>query len=231
MKIPQLKFIMLLFSFTILYTLSIKTIELGYNEIELMPGVTELSYIIKEPSLKDTKSPFISLMVFEDNINVTLILKEFEESESKPIIIPKKQWLSLPLMIFQELYRELHLVLVINNDNSFPGKLIFIDNSKEFNINLEKFLNWKYKISYESLGLYVPTPLIFSIDEVKEDTTIELELSNEDKIYNDSNIMYYCINKSSDCQYNAFTYLILRKGQKYKFKLNSFIDENEHYYF
>ena len=161
MKIPQLKFIVLVFSFTILYTLSIKTLELGYNEIELLPGITELSYIIKEPSLKDTKSPFISLLVFEDNINVTLILKEFEESESeyKPIFIPKKQWFSFPLMLFQELYKELHVVLLINNDNSFPAKLIFIDNSKEFNINLEKFLNWKYKISYESLGLYVPTPL------------------------------------------------------------------------
>ena len=231
MKIPQLKFIVLLFSFTILYTLSIKTLELGYNEIELMPGVTELAYTIKETSLKDDKSPFISFMVFEDNLNLTFYMKEFEDSKSEPIIIPKKQWLSLPLMIFQLTQMEIHLVFVINNDNSFPAKLIFIDNSKELNINLEKFLNWKYKISYESLGLYVPTPLIFSIDEVKEDTTIELELNDEDKIYNDSNVMYYCINKGSDCQYNAFTKLTLIKDQKYKFKLNSFIDENKNYYF
>ena len=189
MKIPQLKFIVLLFSFTILYTLSIKTLELGYNEIELMPGVTELAYTIKETSLKDDKSPFISFMVFEDNINVTLILKEFEDYEYESIIIPKKQWFSFPLMIFQELYTELHVVFVLNNDNSFPAKFIFIDNSKELNINLEKFLNRKYKILYENYEDYAPTPLIFSIDEVKEDTYIELELNNEDKIYDDSNII------------------------------------------
>ena len=232
MKIPQLKFFVLLFSLEILYSLSINIPELGYNEFELKPGITELVYTIKKTFLEDVNnSSFISFVVFEDNLNLTFYMKEFEDSKSEPIIIPKKQWLSLPLMIFQLTQMEIHLVFVINNDNSFPAKLIFIDNSKELNINLEKFLNWKYKILYENNEDYAPTPLIFSIDEVKEDTTIELELNDEDKIYNDSNVMYYCINKGSDCQYNAFTKLTLIKDQKYKFKLNSFIDENKNYYF
>ena len=135
------------FSLEILYSLSINIPELGYNEFELKPGITELVYTIKKTFLEDVNnSSFISFVVFEDNLNLTFYMKEFEDSKSEPIIIPKKQWLSLPLMIFQLTQMEIHLVFVINNDNSFPAKLIFIDNSKELNINLEKFLNWKYKI-------------------------------------------------------------------------------------
>ena len=232
MKIAQLKFFVLLFSFEILFTLSIDTLDSGYNEFYLQTGVTELTYLVKEASLIDGKSPFLSFVTFEDNISMAI--KEIEENKFE--IIPKNEWVTMPLIYFQilpELYSCDTLTLVLKNNNSFPVQFIFIDNSNELNISLEKFLDWKYKITHEKYdGGYAPTPLIFSIDEVNNDTNLEIYFNYDDEIYDDSSdILYYCINEGSDCQYYPYTNQMLKKGQKYKFKLNCFIDKTDKSYY
>ena len=226
MKINQTRFYILFFSFAILSTLSIIIPEKGFNEFDLPPGETKLYYIFPlDISYEDGKSPFISFSFSADKITFTI--------EENPEIISEKstkdKWNSIPLTKLTELLSN-NFTLVINNKNQETAKMIFIDNTKEININIDKFLSWKYEIEVNKED-FTPTPLIFSLDELKKEIFINVKNQNDYEIYNDTNLIYYCVNNNAGCQYLTVSALLtLQKKKNYKFKLNC-IQRNNNYYF
>ena len=226
MKINQTRFYILFFSFAILSTLSIIIPEKGFNEFDLPPGETKLSYIFPlDISYEDGKSPFISFSFSADKITFTI--------EENPEIISeestKDKWNSIPLTKLTELLSN-NFTLVINNKNQETAKMIFIDNTKEIKINIGKFLSWKYEIEVKKED-FTPTPLIFSLDEFKNEILINVRNQNDYEIYNDTNLIYYCVNNNLGCQYLTVSALLkLKKNKNYKFKLNC-IQRNNNYYF
>lgn len=178
MKISQTRFIIIFFSFAILYSLNLNISEKGYYELDLNPGENEFEYSIPSNiSYEEGKSPFISFAFSADNISFTIK----ENQELTPNTIPKNKWESLFLTVLaQKLIN--NFTFVINNENSEEAKMFFIDNSKEINITFDKFLSWKYDIGIR-IEKYTPTSLIFAINEIKKDTKLNVKNNNNDDLF------------------------------------------------
>ena len=218
MKIKQIKFFVIFFSFAISYTFSTNITKQGFNEIVLQTGKTELNYNFPlNLTDEDRKCYYIFFSFSEDNI--TYYIKDL--NDSTPIGFQKDEWEFFPLI---KLGNNLDsITFIINNPNLDTAKMIFIDSSQEINLTITEFLNWSYDIKIKIEEDFPPSPLIFSIDKFtkKDETTIHFK--NDDyEIFDDQNLIYYCINEGTNCQYKTISALKLEKNNEYKIKLNWF---------
>ena len=108
--------------------------------------------------------------------------------------------------------------------------MLFIDSSKEINLGLDKFLSWSYEI--KNLN-HPPSPLIFATNSISQKATILFKNNYNYEILDDQNLIYYCLNEGSNCQYKKLSVLNLENklSVNYKFKLNSFKTDENYYSF
>ena len=115
---------------------------------------------------------------------------------------------------------------MIKNDNLFPANFIFIDYSKEINLDFETFLNWNHFLNMKAS--LIPEPIKFNIDQIENNHIISFDTTAKGEIvHDDNNLLFYCINEGDDCTYKKLDVLTVEKGKKYKFKLNPYRREDE----
>ena len=88
-------------------------------------------------------------------------LGEFDENTGKVSFSPldKNAQIIIPLSVTP--VKKLNII--IKNDNLFPANFIFIDYSKEINLDFEAFLNWNHFLKMQAL--LIPEPIIFNINQ------------------------------------------------------------------
>lgn len=101
--------------------------------------------------------------------------------------------------------------------------MIFIDSSRDININIEKLFSFSFKTN--SIYNKPPMPLIFSLNSVKDKTIFSLKPNSDDDILEGDYLIEYCeIGENNICEFtgpssNLFT---LEKGRNYKIRLNCY---------
>jgi hypothetical protein len=106
--------------------------------------------------------------------------------------------------------------------------MIFFENSREININLENYLKFNFEV--DSLDS-PPLPLIFNLEKIEEtDLYLDFEPERNYSEYAGELAYTYCLLNESKCDYLELDFLILIKGEQYKIKMNAF-EENDNYYF
>ena len=226
MKLNQHKIFLIFLYFNVINTLNIIIPKYGYEEFEIKPGITKFIYNYFAPYSNDKNLSFISFKFSEKNI----FLEEEINSENEINECPKDLWLTFSLNYLFCLNVSSTTFLIINN-NSFPVQMNFIDNSKEINIDLERFINLNFNTNFFT---FQPTPLIFNINAIKKTSTLSLKKNFESKLFKNNNNLYYCINDEKECEFKEFNYFTFEKEKKYAFKLNyNYIKNQEEalYYF
>ena len=217
MKFTQFNILILFLSFQII--LNRTEITTNYGIIEIPTGKTRYSYNVTLPSTQENKTPFI-FMKFSDDIEFGDIDENTGEDVLSPILAD--EWITLDLLGFPQD----QLLFTILNNNNDNVKMTFIDYSKEINLDLKGFLNWNYNINFTTEIL--PTPIIFNVDTIKETTSFSLSQDIfQDQIVDDTNLLYYCLNNGDDCTFTKLENLTVEKGNKYKFKLNPIVLEDD----
>jgi len=115
------------------------------------------------------------------------------------------------------------------SSSSWGGDLIFIDNSKEIDTNLNDFINFNLRTYSSYTGPFFP--LIFNIHTDLK-ATVEFGYSKLD-FYNSSYLLEYCkVNEENECEYKGINKTaIFEKGNKYKVKYNSNIRYSDQFEF
>ena len=109
--------------------------------------------------------------------------------------------------------------MITSNKNIVSIKMVFIHYSKERNIRMEEFLYWNHIIQYFTISQQIsPQPIIFNIETIQETKRFFFDIKPAGSIVNDTNLLYYCINKEMNA--NLLENLSVLEGKNYKFKLN-----------
>ena len=192
----------------------------NYENFEIAPETKEYFYyqIKYDNSSGLYHTPYI-LISFTEEVEFGDI--DEETGEEKFITFDKDNWLIFPLSVISDMT----LNLVIRNNNSFSANFIFIDYSKEINLDFEAFINWNHLLKIQTD--LIPEPIIFNIDKVENNYIISFNTNAKGEIMHDTNLLLYCINEGDECIFKELNILAIQKGKKYKFKLNPYRTENE----
>ena len=223
MKLTQIRVLIIFLSFHAIFN-SIYNLK-NFEIIEIPKGISDFSYKIEYSSsgLNETiQSPFI-LMHFNTG-------KEFSFVDDKGNFNFKlvNNWEAFALDDFRE---KETIKFKLRNNNSNYATFIFLDNSKEINIDFDTFLNWNYEITFNNT-YFVPTPMIFNVDNVKYNSTVFFGNKAKGEIIKDITLLYYCLKEGNEC--NSFQELYILKairGDKYEFILNPIKIKNYVYSF
>ena len=110
------------------------------------------------------------------------------------------------------------------------AELIFIDNSKEIEIDFFDFLNLNLETSTYYQGLSFP--LIFYINNIPNKSVAKFSYSTLREIYNSEYLLEYCKIIKNDCEFKGINEtVIFEKGEKYKIKYNCNIRYNKYFEF
>ena len=208
MKRNQIELILIAFLF---HLISNEIVDVTSNlaEIELKDSSSLLFYDFPEPNKQEDKSIYFFFKIIETNyygINIKVIY-EYEKEDELSFNGKELYYLEITNVASQR------FMFNITKYTSETIKMIFIDNSREININLDNLFALDLKL--EEIPIQ-PLPLIFNIDSIVDKTFI----INYDK----ESYLEYCIDNGYDCFFQSFNEVYFEKGKKYKVKLNSFIE-------
>ena len=199
--------------FLVIHTTFSELIEIKqFEEITYPIGSSNYSYDFSEFT-----NPEINEVIFyfnftnRENLQLKIIN---ENNQIKTIKINSRdiEWIDYKVPNLSQKY----IFEIINNAES-PGKMKFIDSSKEINTYLDIFINLNFSTGYISDNYL---PLIFNID-IKEDILfnyIDPKRSYMETLYVDGYLLSYCAINENECQFKGFKGLYLEKGKKYKIK-------------
>ena len=110
------------------------------------------------------------------------------------------------------------------------AELIFIDNSKEIEIDFFDFLNLNLETSTYYQGLSFP--LIFYINNIPNKSVAKFSYSTLREIYNSEYLLEYFKIIINECEFKGINEtVIFEKGEKYKIKYNCNIRYNKYFEF
>lgn len=102
----------------------------------------------------------------------------------------------------KNLKKQPFIFFISNNKGNKDISVIFIDNSRDINIPLDKFLNLRF--DSELIKDKPPLPLIFNIDPLEEKTNIYFNTTQgSDVIYDDNSKLEYCERNENICNYKV----------------------------
>ena len=156
----------------------------------------------------------------------------------------------IKLLVYDENKGEFITIFIMNSDEKFhPYKiknitsqkyifqiistgadLIFIDNSKEIEIDYFDFLNFNLETAtyYEGFSF----PLIFNINNIPNKSIAKFNYSTLREIYNSDYLLEYCKIINNECEFKGINNtVIFEKGGKYKIKYNCNIRYNKNFEF
>ena len=192
-----------------------------YNlaEVTLKKGINEFFYQFSEPQLVEGKDPYF-YFYFSDEYDVTLEIKDENKTTSK---ISFRKYTYFMGYNITNTNPQKYTFEVTCNYHWGTQKMIFIDSSRDININIEKLLTFSFKTN--SIYNRPPMPLTFSLNSVKDKTIFSLMSNYDDDILEGEYLLEYCeIGENNICEFsgpssNLFT---LEKGSNYKIRLNCY---------
>ena len=223
MKLTQIRALIIFLSFHAIYN-SVYNLK-NFEIIEIPKGISDFSYKIEYSSsgLKETiQIPYI-FMNFGTGLDFSFV-DDKGDWDFKQV----NNWEAFALDDFEE---KETIKFKLRNNNTTYVSFIFLDNSKEINIDFDTFLNWNYEITVNNT-YFAPTPLIFNVDIVERSYIVHFGNTTKGKIVKDEKLLYYCLKEENECNsFQELNNLRAIKGDKYKFKLNPIILENNDYSF
>ena len=233
MLLNQKYFLCLLILFHIIKGMKIIS---NLDEVIIEEGITIFEYYYIQSTFQEGRYPcffftfnyanFANLTIKDENNNFSKIKNIYSDNcfyQIKNVISQK--------FTFIIEYPNMHSNNVLS--------MLFVDNSKEINTNLEKlsclnFFTEKDETKYQPSH---PLPLIFKLDSMKEKVFLNFDLSLDyDDFMDDKSSRYmieYCEIRYEGCEYKGIENIImLEKGISYKIKYDcvAVSDYNYHYF-
>ena len=199
----------------------------NFEEIVYPSGKSEYSYQFSQSILPDRKSAYF-FFKFTNTEKITL--SYIEPSSAERIIEAKSNdtWINFKV---SNLEQQTFYFNVINNDIN-SGTMTFIDNTKEINTTLTKFIN--LNLTTDFIEDNPPNPIIFNLDTIKEDEFYYFEENNseEESSIEGDHLLSYCQINENECIYNGSNSIHFEIGKKYNIKINCYKKKsNDQYYF
>ena len=209
MKLNNIGLILLL---SLFYVISNEILEIPTNfaEIELKESSSSLFYDFPEVHIQEGKSIYFFFKFLLSSSNQIDIKVFYEDGEEYTLPCNSNYdfcFLEISNKISQR------FTFDVTKYYSDPIKIIFIDNSRELNINLDFLFGLDLKLAELTKE---PLPLIFNIGLVDEKTIMIAEIEKP---------LEYCIDNEYECLFESFKIVNFEKGKKYKIKLGSYYDD------
>ena len=173
-------------------------------------------YEFIEPTIPDGKDAYFFFNI-SNNVGVSLTITDGDAQVTSLNITSNSLFYKYKI---KNLKTQPFIFLISNNKGNKDISVIFIDNSREINSPLEKFLNLRF--DSELIKDKPPLPLIFNIDPMEEKTNIYFNTNLvSDNIYDGNSKLEYCERNENVCNYKVIEEIItFEKGKKYKIKYN-----------
>ena len=206
-------FIALALLLSLFYVISNEILEIPTNfaEIELKESSSFLFYDFPEAHIQEGKSIYFFFKFLQSSYN-QIDIKVFNEDGEEDSLPCNSYYDFCCLEILNKTSQQ--FTFKVTNYYSDPIKIIFIDNSREININLDFLFGFDLQLTELTKE---PLPLIFNVGLVDEKTIMLAEIEKP---------LEYCIDNEYECLFESFKNVNFEKGKKYKIKLESYIETN-----
>ena len=191
----------------------------NFDEITVNSVTNEYFYQFLEPHLIEDRDPYFYFGFLDDVLSYSSTIRIIDENQNEGENYCKRPYNFIGFNI-TNLNPQKYKFYIINS-YYYSRKMLFIDSSRDININIEKLFTIKF--STNSIQNRPPMPLIFNIKSIKDKTIFSVDPYSDTDIYDGDYILeFWEISENSSCEFTGSNLLVLKKGKKYKFQFNCY---------